>query len=247
MTSGYRAVGDEPRGTYTHGPSKTPFVPSPVPLFVPPGSRHAYWDSAMNEFAQVLTRIAGEPIEELFRRRIADPIGMNRKRWDWGDFGEVERLVVNGGSGNSNRHMQISARELARLGHLFLNGGEWNGKRLISADWVAAATSTQVPADLPLGHLESGIDGRGVYALNWWTNGLKPDGERKWPGVPPGAFSASGYNNNDMFVVPEWGMVIVRLGLDQGTDAPISDSTYAEFLWLIGEAIDSTPEGGDTL
>jgi hypothetical protein len=54
MTSGYRAVGDEPRGDYLHGPSPTPFTPGP-PLFAPPGSRYAYWDSAMNQFAHVLT------------------------------------------------------------------------------------------------------------------------------------------------------------------------------------------------
>ena len=77
MTSGYRAVGDEPRGGYTHGPSPTPLVPDPRPLFAPPGSRYAYWDSAMNQFAHVLTRIAGEPLEELFRRRVAEPIGMD--------------------------------------------------------------------------------------------------------------------------------------------------------------------------
>src|SRR5688500_14689232 len=48
MTSGYRAEGDTTTGSYTHGPSSTPFVPSPQPLFVP-GSAYAYWDSAMNQ------------------------------------------------------------------------------------------------------------------------------------------------------------------------------------------------------
>ncbi len=242
MTSGYRAVGDEPQGTYIHGPSKTPFDPGPLPLFTPPGSRYAYWDSAMNEFANVLTQIAGEPIEDLFTRRIADPIGMT---WDWGDLGVVEGIRVNCGSGNSNQHVRVSARELARLGHLFLNRGKWNGTQLISSSWVEAATTTRVPADVPLGHGESGIDGRGVYGYNWWTNGVKADGERKWPGAPPGTFSASGYNNNDMFVIPEWQTAVVRLGLDQATDGPISDATYAEFLRLIGEAIDSPSENGD--
>lgn len=238
MTSGYRAAGDEPRGGYTHGPSETPFTPGP-PLFTPPGSRYAYWDSAMNQFANVLTRIAGEPIEELFRRRIAGPIAMRPGQWNWGDFGEVDGIVVNGGSGNGNRHMFISAREMARFGHLFLNQGRWRGKQLLSAAWVRQATRTQVPANLPLGHRESGIEGSGVYGFNWWTNGVKPDGARKWPGVPEETFSASGHNNNDMFVIPSWGMVIVRLGLDQGGEGgfAISDDTYAAFLRLVGDAI----------
>jgi len=87
MTSGYRAVGDEPRGGYLHGPSQTPLVPGPKPLF-PPGSHYAYWDSAMNQFANVLSRIAGEPLDQLFKRRVADPIGMNPNEWRWGDYGE---------------------------------------------------------------------------------------------------------------------------------------------------------------
>src|SRR4030042_1243841 len=63
MTSGYYAVGDEPHGSYKHGPSDTPFEPATTPLFKPPGSRYAYWDSAMNQFGNVLTHIANEPIE----------------------------------------------------------------------------------------------------------------------------------------------------------------------------------------
>ncbi len=238
MTSGYRAQGDEPRGPYTHGPSRTPFLPGP-PLFAP-GSKYAYWDSSMNQFANVLTQIAGEPIEELFRRRIAGPIGMDPAKWNWGDFGEVEGITVNGGAGNQGKHILISAAEMARFGHLFLNNGSWDGKRLLSEEWIDRATRTQVPAGIPLGHPESGIQGPGMYGFNWWTNGVKPGGGRKWPGVPIDAYAASGHNNNDMFVIPSWSMVVVRLGLDQSgeDDFAITDETYAAFLRLVGEAIE---------
>jgi CubicO group peptidase (beta-lactamase class C family) len=235
MTSGYYAVGDEPRGSYKHGPSLTPFKPANRPLFKPPGSRYAYWDSAMNQFANVLTHIANEPIEDLFKKRIADPIGMDRTKWDWGDFGPVDGIVVNGGSGNNNRYIQISARELARFGHLFLNRGKWKNKQLISASWINTATKAHVPASIPLEPL-SGADGRGVYGFNWWVNGIKSNGKRNWPGAPPGTYAASGYNNNDMFIIPEWKMVIVRLGLDQ-SEFSITDSIYSTFLEKIGQAI----------
>lgn len=236
MTSGYRAVGDEPRNGYSHGPSLTPFRPSPAPLF-PPGTHFAYWDSAMNQFANLLTRIAGEKIEELFRRRIAAPIGMDPDDWDWGEFA-VEPIAVNGGAGNSNRHVYITARQMARFGQLFLDGGRWGDQQLISSDWVRQATAVQVPADLPLGHPESGIEGPGMYGFNWWTNGVKPDGKRKWPGVPGDAFAASGHNNNDLFIIPSWNLVVVRLGLDEGSGYAISDEVYAGFLRRLGWALD---------
>ncbi|MHC4227161.1 MAG: serine hydrolase domain-containing protein [Planctomycetota bacterium] len=236
MTSGYYAIGDKTTGGYKHGPSRTPFTPSETPLFKPPGSRYAYWDSAMNQFGNVLTHIADEPIETLFKRRIADPIGMDRSKWDWGDFGKVNGITVNGGSGNGNKHIQISARELARFGHLFLNRGKWKGKQLISTAWVDAATKAHVPASMPLEEL-SGADGRGTYGYNWWANGINTGGKRKWPGAPVGTYAASGYNNNDMFIIPKWNMVIVRLGLDQ-RDFPITDSIYSTFLRKVGEAIE---------
>jgi len=235
MTSGYYAVGDEPRGGYKHGPSSTPFKPSDKPLFAPPGSKYAYWDSAMNQFGNVLSCIADESIEVLFKRKIADPIGMDSGKWDWGDFGKVNGIVVNGGSGNGNKHVKISARELARFGHLFLNKGKWKSKQLITSAWVYQATRAQVPTSLPLEDL-SGADGRGVYGYNWWVNSIKHDGKRKWPGAPAGTYSASGYNNNDMFVVPEWDMVIVRLGLDQN-ELPITDKIYGSFIEKVGQAI----------
>ena len=240
MTSGYYAVGDEPIGSYLHGPSPTPFVPAPAPLF-PPGSQYAYWDSAMNQFGNVLTRIAGEPLEDLLRRRIADPVGMDPAKWNWGDLGTVGGLVVNCGSGNHGQHIQISARELARFGHLFLNRGRWGNTQLVSASWADAATTNQVPTDIPL-HERSGADGRGVYGYNWWVNGMTVEGKRKWPGAPAGTFAASGYNNNDLFVIPEWGMVIVRLGLDQDSDGPIGDETYGTFMGMVGEALLAEPD-----
>ncbi|HRZ94752.1 MAG TPA: serine hydrolase, partial [Candidatus Paceibacterota bacterium] len=202
MTSGYRAVGDETTGSYKHGPSSTPFLPNPNPLFKPPGTRYAYWDSAMNTLGLALTKIAGEPIEDLFRRRIADPIGM--KDWDWGDYATVDGIVVNGGSGNGSKHIFITAREMARFGLLFLHKGSWSGRQLVSADWIAEATRVQVPASMPWAHPESDIDGRGVYGFNWWRNGIKPDGARAFPSAPEGMFWASGHNNNRCFVIPEW-------------------------------------------
>ncbi len=236
MTSGYRAVGDDIATGSSHGQSRTPFKPDSTPLFTPAGSQYAYWDSAMNEFALALTRSAGEPLETLFQRRIVDPIGMNAKNWDWGDWEKDGRLVLNSGSGNNDKQMHISAREMARLGHLFLNEGNWNGRQLISADWVRQATTVHVPATVPLAQPKSKIDGRGCYGFNWWVNGLKADGKRLWPGAPESTFAAMGHNNNKLFVIPEWRMVIVRLGLDQN-DRKIANQECGEFLRLVGESI----------
>jgi CubicO group peptidase (beta-lactamase class C family) len=239
MTSGYRAVGDaEAAGGYLHGPSDRPFEPA-EPLFKP-GEKYAYWDSAMNTFGLCLTAAAGEPLDALLRRRVMDPIGIDAAKWKWGDRGTValagEKLKVNSGSGNGGGHVQISARELARFGHLMLNAGKWKDRQLVPAEWVKEATRVQVPADLPDGFPKSDIPGSGVYGFNWWVNGKQPDGGLRYPDAPPLTYLASGHNNNRLWVVPEWGMVIVRLGLDQADKRLTSDGEN-EFLKRVGAAV----------
>ena len=240
MTSGYRAEGDTTSGSYTHGPSSTPFTPSAQPLFSP-GSAYAYWDSAMNQFSHALTVIAGEPVDQFFKRRIADPIQMNPEAWKWGDFGSFDGVRVNGGSGKSGKHIQISAREMARFGHLFLNNGRWKDRQLISSNWIKQATSVQVSATVANAWTKSDIAGPGFYGFNWWHNGKGPNGKMLWPGAPADTYGASGHNNNKLFIVPSWGMVIVRLGLDQD-DRKWTDDAQGEFLRLVGVAIRNQPE-----
>jgi hypothetical protein len=118
---------------------------------------------------------------------------------------------------------------------LFLNDGRWNGRQLISSNWVRAATAVQVPAALTNAWTRSGIEGSGVYGFNWWCNGIQPDGQRPWPSAPPETFAALGHNNNKLIVIPPWRMVVVRLGLDQA-DRKIGDAALDGFLRRLGEA-----------
>ena len=236
MTSGYTAEGDtaNPEGE-THGHSLTPYSPNTVPLFEP-GTKFAYWDAAENQLANILTHIAEEPLDVVFKNRIADPIGMNENKWYWGDFGKVDDLKVVGGAGNLDHGIYISANEFARFGLLFLNEGNWNGNQLISRDWVKQATKVQAPPTLELGTPLSEIYGMGVYGLNWWVNGVRPNGIRLWPKAPANTYSASGHNNNKLFIIPEWDMVIVRLGLD-ADEVKITEDTWSDFLGIIGDSL----------
>ena len=98
----------------------------------------------MNTLGLCLTAAAKEPLDALLKRRVMDPIGADPGKWKWGDRGLVEiagtKIKVNSGSGNGGGHVQISARELARFGHLFLNGGRWSCQQLLPAAWVREAT-----------------------------------------------------------------------------------------------------------
>ena len=226
MTSGIDGVG----GSYDcddQGRCDANALVDPLPPFFAPGTKYMYWDEATQQYGFVLTKIAGESLHDLLKRRILDPIGIFRLSWKQDNTGKVPNWT--GG-------IEISAADLARFGHLFLNRGSWNGKQLIDAAWVGEATRVQVPATIPDALATSDRQGSGVYGYHWWPNGVRPDGKRRWPDAPPGTYARSGYNNNDLFVIPAWNMVTVRLGLDQRQDS-ITAAEYNEFLRRVGEAI----------
>jgi CubicO group peptidase (beta-lactamase class C family) len=201
MTSGYDAAGGsyefdrEGRGDAWH--------PGPAAARIfPPGAKFRYWDEAMMQFGNVLTKAADQPLDRLFGARIAKPIGMTKWRWE-----ETETPV--GRVLGWTAGMCTSSRELARFGHLFLNRGKWNGRQLVSATWVDQATSVQVPATIPNDSLPRSR-GAGTYGFNWWVNGIKPDGRRLWPDAPPRTYFANGLHNNVCIVIPAWQMVVAR-------------------------------------
>ncbi len=61
------------------------------------------------------------------------------------------------------------------------------------------------------------------------------DGSLNLPGAPEGCFSANGWNNNRCFVIPQWNMVIVRMGQDGNIEH--ANAVYGRFLEMIGEAL----------
>lgn len=220
----------------------------PLAYFLPvaprfePGARIEYHDHDVHLLGRIIMRLAGEPLADVFRRRIADPIGMTQ--WDWGVCGTLDGRTYHNAAGTpcakGGGGIRTTARELARYGHLCLNRGRWDGRQPLSAEFVDEATRNHVPADLP-GRSSRLLAGR--YGLYWWTNGARADGTRPWPSAPAGAYTPHGRSANFCFVVPEWEMVIARTG-----STPIAGSGQGDALWegffsRLAEAMAAAPPG----
>jgi len=224
-------VGYAHRAAAVDGQPAWPFVPA-APLFAP-GERYIY-GMATDVLAWALTRIAGEGLAELFRRRIARPIGIPDDQWAWGDWGFIDGLRIHGGSGCYAKGLWITARQMARVGWLWANGGRWGDRQILSRAYVDQATRPQSTPDTPPHDGEAWYKRLpGSYGLNLWVNGLTPDGRRQWPAAPPSTSAIQGNNNNICFILPDWNMVLVRLG----TDGIISTDLYDGVLEILGEAI----------
>jgi CubicO group peptidase (beta-lactamase class C family) len=175
-----------------------------VPLFES-GTQVQYHDHQVFLLAKVLMRLAGEPELSLFKRRVALPIGMSQ--CDWGVSGELDKIALNNAAGTpTTPGIQTTACDMARFGLLYLNRGNWNGRQILPTTFVDEATSNQVPGVGASAFLH------GRYGFYWWTNDIKPDGKRPWPSAPPKTYTSHGHSANFCCVIPEWNMVIVRMG-----------------------------------
>lgn len=119
-------------------------------------------------------------------------------------FGQDQSGTFGGGSA-----VYIKPRDLARIGHLYLHRGEWNGKRIFAESWVDYTNSAPELFD------PNGPDGQDSFhsRRSWWA--LNP--EISLAKNIPEALIANGHWGQFLIVIPSMDTVIVRMGNNQTT------------------------------
>lgn len=102
-----------------------------------PGSQFSYSNTVPDLLSEVITRRSGMPTAEFAASRLFTPLGIRPGQWDTTPLG-----VEQGANG-----LHLSARDLARLGYLYLNDGWWDGRRILPAGWVAESTRSAATFD----------------------------------------------------------------------------------------------------
>jgi CubicO group peptidase (beta-lactamase class C family) len=246
MTSGYNSIRGDGWAFYRTDRSKhhecvLSFTTPGPPLF-PAGTSFKYHDPAVHMLGYILTRAAGESLEDMIRKRVIEPIGM--KQFAWSHYGYRDGVLFNnpaGTPGDAQGGVSSSALDLARYGWLYLNEGRWKGKQILEASFVERAASTQVPAEMPTEY----FDLTGRYGFYWWTNGVRANGTRPWPSAPPRTFAAHGGGRNFIVVIPEWNAVIVRLSPAPGGHLHIGgmkERVWEQFFSRLKPGIDVRPD-----
>lgn len=95
---------------------------------------------------------------------------------------------------------EMTPRDMARLGLLWLNKGNWNGTQVVPEAWIEKAT--RVSDEI----LTNQLADRHVYGLGFWCN----DQLQVWPQLPADCFAASGAGNQHIFVCPSLDLVVVQ-------------------------------------
>jgi CubicO group peptidase (beta-lactamase class C family) len=145
----------------------------------PPGQGWAYNDVRMNLLTYALTVLFGRSLQDVLREQVMQPLGASTT-WSWHGYpdsvvglGGRDVPVVAGGA-HWGGGLFISARDLARIGQLYLHGGMHDRRRLLSEKWIELSW-TPCPVKPEYGYL-------------WWLNHQ----QIPWPGAPRTGRSARG-------------------------------------------------------
>lgn len=168
-----------------------------------------YWrySTGNSQLLSGVIRVATEfPTYEFAMDQLLRPIGLKNVQWD-------TDLAGNTATGSGVR---ATLREFAKFGYLYLKNGAWDGKQIVPSDWIELSrqpVSEQVP----------------WYGLHWW---LKPAiAESANSVVPDNLLMAWGIHTQQIYVMPDQGLVVVRLGSDP---EPSSDEwNEDEFIGLV--------------
>ena len=154
-----------------------------APLVAPPGWGFLYNNGASHVLSAVIAAAAGRPTDQVAADRLFGPLDV--ERWSW----PTDPQGHHWGCGS----LELTARDLLKLGQLYLNGGLWNGDQVVDESYVHTATS-------PL--TEGGLPERCGYGLLWWV------ADR----ASPRHYFAGGYGGQYIMVVPDLDLVAVTMG-----------------------------------
>lgn len=157
-----------------------------LPIAVEPGSQFAYCSCNNHLLSSIVTAKTGMSMSRFMRTNMFEPLGIKDVVWPEDPKGRSH------GWGDLHLH----PANMARVGLLFLHGGQWATRRILSRDWIRAATREQVK-------VRSGVG----YGYSWWINTERPP-----------IFEAEGRGGQRISVLPKENIVLVFTGGGANTD-----------------------------
>lgn len=149
------------------------------PMDAAPGEKFVYSSGGSHLMSGIVRAATGMFIDEYAEQNLFGPLGISEYHWKKSPRGYPD---TEGG-------LFLEAKDLAKIGLLYMKGGVWDGQRILSEEWVRDATER---------HVEVQQNGFG-YGYQWW----RPDqGDIT-------IWATLGFGDNYMFVIPELDMIAV--------------------------------------
>lgn len=160
-----------------------------------PGTIFCYNSLATYMLSAIVQKVTGEKVVDYLQPRLFEPLGITDVFWE-----ESPEGITNGGWG-----LFLKTEDLAKLGQLFLQKGKWNGRQLVSEEWIEQASSRQVDS-VPAGKNSDVLEDlkkNGIRAD--WTEGY---GYQMWM-CRNNAYRAAGAKGQLIIIIPDKEAVIV--------------------------------------
>ncbi|MBL1080204.1 beta-lactamase family protein [Nocardia sp. 2] len=166
------------------GQTRNEFLRS-LPRAEPQGVRFNYNSANTQVLAWLVESVYGQPFNQVLSEQLWQPAGMEAG---------ADIMTDRTGAAIASEALFAVPRDFVRFGEFMRTGGSTpDGRRIVSARWVAAATTDMKPAH------DAGDHAEGGYGFQWW-NGATPDG-----------FQANGFQGQYITVAPSECLTGVRL------------------------------------
>jgi CubicO group peptidase (beta-lactamase class C family) len=203
MTSGmnseelfYPENSDAPENDFVHMEASDDWVQYAIDesIIEEPGRNFTYSSAGTELLAYVFQKETGQDIDTYAEKYLFTPLGM-KHYWKRDYAGNVD---TEGG-------LYLNDEDLAKLGFLYLINALWEGKRIVSEDWVKQSVAPHVPMPYTV------ENGRLYYGFSWWL--IPSNGQYVW--------MATGFGGQELMVFPRQKLIAVFTGwdvLNGGTD-----------------------------
>jgi CubicO group peptidase (beta-lactamase class C family) len=158
------------------------------PLEYAPGERWKYNSGTTNVLAAIVEESSGFTFEEFLDSNLFEPLGIENEDY----------LIIRFSNGRTfaSGGFYMSARELGKIGLLYLNEGMWNGNRIVSAEWVEKSHDAHVIFTGTYPFIDS-------YGYQWWRNSFDVDQTEHY------AYFGLGWGEQVLFIFPVENMVVL--------------------------------------
>lgn len=190
------------------GQSMDGFAAGLTETFVEPGLQWQYVSIDTHVIGMVIEGATGRSIPDLMQEKLIAPMGL-----------EADPLYITDGYGTAFvlGGLNLTTRDYARFGQMYLQMGEWNEAQIVPIDWVAASTEPSAPT----------AEGREQYGLQWW---MAPD-------APEGEYYARGIYGQYIYINRAKGVVIAANGADRNFRAQGANMQNIEMFRRIADQL----------